>query len=104
MKLERGGLASPFGFGGYGSDHEDRAELLRAGARRGAARIGQPLEACRIVVIGDTPKDVAAAHAIGAVCIGVGTGGHTASSLRELGAHTAVDDLRDPVVLDVIVG
>jgi phosphoglycolate phosphatase-like HAD superfamily hydrolase len=37
-KLARGGLDSFFAFGGFGSDHTDRAELLRAGLKRGLER------------------------------------------------------------------
>ena len=39
-KLARGGLDSFFSFGGFGSDHTDRAELLRAGLQRGLERTG----------------------------------------------------------------
>lgn len=92
-KLSRGSLHETFAFGGFGCDAEDRTELLRAGARRGAERLGVALDACRVVVIGDTPKDVAAAHGIQAVCIGVGTGAYEASALVACGAHRAFDNL-----------
>lgn len=74
LKLGRVGLADWFAFGGFGSDHELRSELLRVGAQRGAARLAVPLDRCRVVVIGDTPKDVDAAHAIGAECLAVASG------------------------------
>ena len=86
-KLARGALVEPFAFGGFGCDAEDRTELLRIGATRGAEALGVPLAECRVVVIGDTPKDVAAAHGIGAECIGVGTGGFEPDALRDLGAR-----------------
>ncbi|MDQ3036705.1 MAG: haloacid dehalogenase-like hydrolase, partial [Myxococcota bacterium] len=60
VKLTRGGLHGQFAFGGFGSDHEDRARLLAIGAERGAARLGRPVHECRVIVIGDTPRDVAA--------------------------------------------
>lgn len=94
VKLAPGGLHDRFAFGGFGSDHEDRPTLLRIGAERGAARVGRALEECRVVVIGDTPRDVSAARAIGAECVAVATGGHTASALT--GAELVVEDLRDP--------
>lgn len=84
LKLERGGLWQRFGFGGYGSDHEDRAELLAVGARRGAAQLGLAPREVRVVIVGDTPRDIAAAHAIGARCVAVATGAHDAAAL---GAH-----------------
>src|SRR5262249_56415312 len=81
-KLERAGLDGHFRFGGFGSDHEDRAELLRIGAGRGATWLGYPPGACRTIVIGDTPHDVAAARAIGADSLGVATGGCRVEALR----------------------
>ncbi len=74
IKLERVGVSHRFAFGGFGDDHEDRAELLRVGALRGARRLGVDAGGCRIVVIGDTPRDVAAAKAIGAESFAVATG------------------------------
>jgi phosphoglycolate phosphatase len=92
-KLARGALDGAFAFGGFGCDAEDRTELLRIGATRGAEQLGHPLAECRVVVIGDTPKDVAAAHGIGARCIGVGTGSFTRDELLACGADVAFDSL-----------
>lgn len=93
IKLQRGALEPHFDFGGFGCDHEDRAELLRIGAERGAARLGRPRAACRVIVIGDTVRDVAAALAIGAECIGVGTGGTALGELQQAGAVAVYPDL-----------
>jgi phosphoglycolate phosphatase-like HAD superfamily hydrolase len=84
IKLGRVGLCDRFSFGGFGCDAEDRAELLRIGAARGAARLALPRERCRVVVIGDTPKDIAAAKNIGAEAFAVATGSIAAD---ELAAH-----------------
>ncbi|WP_044235731.1 HAD family hydrolase [Chondromyces apiculatus] len=81
LKLGRVGLFERFGFGGFGSDHEVRPELLRIGAARGAALLGAPMEACRVVIIGDTPKDVAGAKEIGAESIAVATGQYSVDEL-----------------------
>lgn len=102
-KLRHVQLWDSFAFGGFGCDHEERAELLRAGAARGAERLGLPLSECRVVVIGDTVRDVAAAHALGAECIGVETGGVSSAALRAAGAHAAVCDLRDQSVLSILL-
>lgn len=102
IKLECVGLYEAFSFGGFGCDHIDRTELLRIGAERGAALLETPLPECRVVVIGDTPKDVAAARGIGAECIAVATG---ASSLAELATcePTALfTNLSEPGVLEVL--
>src|SRR5690606_4181350 len=50
LKLERVSFFTPFRFGGFGCDHEDRAELIRIGAERGAAHLNVPLPECRVVV------------------------------------------------------
>jgi phosphoglycolate phosphatase len=92
VKLERVRIYDRFSFGGFGCDHEDRVELIRHGARSGASLLGVPFEECRVVVIGDTPKDVAAAKGIGATCIGVGTGSFTAQALLDSGADYAFPD------------
>jgi phosphoglycolate phosphatase-like HAD superfamily hydrolase len=103
-KLGRGGLGARFAFGGFGCDHEDRAELLAAGARRGAEALGWPRAECRVVVIGDTPRDVAAAHAIGAECVAVATGGCSEDELAEAGAECVVASLADGRAVDAVVG
>jgi phosphoglycolate phosphatase len=104
LKLEHVGLYQHFGFGGFGSDHELRVELIRVGAERGAAQLGLPVSACRVVVIGDTPKDVDAARGIGAESIGVGTASFTAQQLLEHGATYAFADLSAPGALAALLG
>jgi phosphoglycolate phosphatase-like HAD superfamily hydrolase len=56
-----------------------------------------------VVVIGDTPKDVAAAHGIGAECVAVGTGGFEPRALLELGAHHAFATLEHDGVRDALI-
>jgi phosphoglycolate phosphatase-like HAD superfamily hydrolase len=104
LKLGHVGLYHHFSFGGFGSDHELRVELIRRGAERGAARLGRPLAACRVLVIGDTPKDIDAARGIGAESLGVGTGSFTAAQLREHGASFAFDHLAAPGALAALLG
>lgn len=104
IKLERAGLAHHFPFGGFGCDHEDRPTIIRIAAERGAARLGVPLDACTVVVIGDTPRDVHAARAIGAECVAVATGGIPAYELADAGATRVFDDLACDGVLAALVG
>lgn len=104
LKLEHVGLYRHFSFGGFGCDHEIRVELIRRGAERGASKLGQALASCRVVVIGDTPKDIDAARGIGAESIGVGTGSFSAGQLRAHGATHAFDDLTAAGVLTALLG
>jgi len=104
LKLEHVGLYQHFGFGGFGSDHELRVELIRKGAERGAESLGQPLANCRVVVIGDTPKDIDAARGIGAESIGVATGSFSADELRAHGATYTFEHLATPSALAALLG
>ncbi len=103
IKLRKVGLADRFSFGGYGSDHEDRPTLIGVGADRGARLLARPREACRVVVVGDTPKDIAAARAIGAECIAVATGGFTVEALAPHGATRVFRDIAEPGALSALL-
>lgn len=103
LKLARGKLDHHFNFGGFACDAEDRAVLVEAGAQRGRAQLGLAPTEGRVVVIGDTPKDVAAAQAIGALCVGVGTGGHSPEALRRCGAPFVFEDLSQEGVLEILL-
>ncbi|MEZ4296727.1 MAG: HAD hydrolase-like protein [Polyangiaceae bacterium] len=104
VKLGRASLFDRFSFGGFGCDAEDRAELLAAGAARGAAHLSVSVTDCRVVIIGDTPKDIAAARAIGAESIGVGTGPYSATDLKTAGATWSFDTLTHPGALEALQG
>jgi phosphoglycolate phosphatase-like HAD superfamily hydrolase len=104
VKLSRAGLYERFAFGGFGCDHEHRPTLIEIGARRGAERLGEPLSACRVVIIGDTPSDVAAAQAIGGECVGVGTGHFTPGALLACGATRAFSSLDEPGAIEALLG
>jgi len=104
LKLQRLGIHHRFTFGGFGCDHEDRAEIIRTGARRGAAALGVPLDACRVVVIGDTPKDIAAAQAIGAESIAVCTGSFGPEDLAARGATHVFLDLSAAGAIAALLG
>lgn len=103
LKLSHGQLDHHFDFGGFACDSEDRGELIRVGAERGAQKLGRALSDCRVVIIGDTPKDVAAAQAIGAVCVGVGTGGFTPEELLAVGADFAFEDLTHVSLIEALL-
>ena len=104
VKLKSVNLDSFFSFGGYGSDDGQRAGLVHAGLQRGAAVLGVSLEQCRRVIIGDTERDIQAAHANDAICVAVATGPLSESALEDHGADFVFTDLSDPGVLAALLG
>jgi phosphoglycolate phosphatase-like HAD superfamily hydrolase len=95
LKLAPHGLWDRFPFGGFGSDAADRAELTRVAIRRGVERLGRTPARDEIWVIGDTPRDIDAAHAAGACALAVATGSHSVDELRAAGADAAHPTLRE---------
>jgi beta-phosphoglucomutase-like phosphatase (HAD superfamily) len=104
IKLDKVGLFNRFAFGGFGDDSIDRPAILMAGARRGADHLNVPFERCRIVVIGDTPKDVSAAKEIGAESIAVATGLHDLAELRGCRPTFAFETLSYPQAPKALFG
>lgn len=99
-KLQSAGLLDyfdPKGFG-CGCDHPDRVQI----ARIAKERAGNPT---RAALIGDTPRDIAAALANGMTAIGVATGVFDRAALEAAGADFVFDDFSDERrVFDVLEG
>lgn len=96
-KLHRGGLHRFFCFGGYGSDSPDRGELTRIAIRRAEDILGMEVDTCSVLVVGDTPKDVAAARAARATSVAVASGHYSQADLRDAGAHYVLSTLEEPL-------
>lgn len=97
IKLARAGLNRFFSFGGYGSDARDRGELTRLAIERAGRRCGHALDPANVLVVGDTPRDVEAAHAAGVEAVGVATGKYTVEELRAAGADYVLPTLESPL-------
>ncbi|HYR97058.1 MAG TPA: hypothetical protein VEM57_09995 [Candidatus Binatus sp.] len=80
-KLTPLGVFHHFGFGGFGCDHEERPEILRIGAKRAAA-----------------------ARAIGAEAVGIGSARFSPGELLASGAAHAFGDLAAAGVLPALLG
>lgn len=101
LKLARFGLDGYFPAGGFGGEHESRADMVRAALVEAGDRYGERFEPAHSWVIGDTGNDVAAGHAAGCRVLAVGTGG---SSREELaGAEAHLDDLSDRTAAEAIL-
>jgi phosphoglycolate phosphatase-like HAD superfamily hydrolase len=93
IKLEHFDLWRYFRCGAFGDDAADRNALVPFAVERarssGAART-RPHD---VIVVGDTPHDVACARAAGATPVAVATGSFTVDQLREAGADIVFDTL-----------
>ncbi|MBO6576217.1 MAG: HAD hydrolase-like protein [Rhodothermales bacterium] len=103
-KLRAADLHGRFGFGAFGSDHEDRNELPRFARDRAARSLGRDVTFGELVVIGDTAHDVACGKAVGAVTVGVCTGYVSRQSLVEAGPDLLLEDFTRPDTLLDLVG
>lgn len=105
MKLKAAGIMQYFTFGGFGSDHIDRTALTAVGAARARERLGRDLPGSSILVIGDSPLDIKAAHGAGLHVLSVCTGWNPRSELEGLCPDHLLDDLSDSArVLEIIRG
>jgi phosphoglycolate phosphatase-like HAD superfamily hydrolase len=95
IKLEHFDLWKYFRFGAFGDDAADRNRLVPFAIER-ARREGFPdVPVDRVLVVGDTPHDVACALAVGAIPVGVATGSSRVDDLRRSGADIVFEDLSD---------
>ncbi|TLD68295.1 HAD family hydrolase [Phragmitibacter flavus] len=85
IKLERFGIASRFLDGGFGDDGEIRNHLAPIALSRMELATQRRFAPDEIIIIGDTPKDIACATALNARCLAVATGIFDSTSLH---AHT----------------
>ena len=99
IKLQRGDLNRWFTFGAYAAAGMDRAAIVREAVARGEAIVGREVPNSEIYVIGDTPRDIDAAHAVGGTALGVATGSHAAAALREAGADHVLETLEEELPL-----
>jgi phosphoglycolate phosphatase-like HAD superfamily hydrolase len=96
LKLRAAGLdPSRFKVGAYGSDSAERPELPPIAARRAERFFGRPLAGSEVVIIGDTPADIACGAGIGARAVAVATGFYSVAELEACGPHAVFSDLAD---------
>jgi phosphoglycolate phosphatase len=103
LKLKHYGINEyfPGTLGGFGEDSESRDAVIAAGIDR----MTNGSRPARVVVIGDTPHDVTAAHANGAFALAVATGRNDADELAACGADVVLLDLSDTAAaLRIICG
>lgn len=90
LKLEVAGLRPWFSFGGFSDHFEVRSELIGNAAREARKLAGADATLC---VVGDTPRDVAAARANDLAVIAVATGRFSYEELMECKPDACAENL-----------
>jgi phosphoglycolate phosphatase len=94
-KLEHIDLWHRFTCGGFGCDSAERARLVAVAIERACAVAGAPYDCAQVIVVGDTPHDVAAARACGVKVVAVATGSYTRDQLAEHTPDALLDTLEE---------
>jgi phosphoglycolate phosphatase len=95
LKLGSVGLLDFFPIGSFGSDSELREDLPQVAMRRAARNWGITFHPSSVVVVGDTPRDVACGKYEGTRTVAVATGKFTTEALAAAGADQVLQDLGD---------
>lgn len=109
VKLSRAGLDRYFEWGegaiaGFAADGEAREDVVAAALRRSTARLGRPVPGSEALIVGDTPRDVSAAHRHGVPVLAVATGRFGVEELAASGADWTVPSLAAPEALALLLG
>ena len=101
LKLRLVGLADFFRLpGAFGEDSHDRRDLPGLARERLSRHLGLELKPSQLVVVGDTPNDIACARHSGARAVAVATGhAYTAADLAAHGPDAVLPDLADTGLL-----
>lgn len=96
LKLTAAGLDfNLFKVGAFGSDHADRSELPAIAIERAERLSGHRFEGKAVVIIGDTPLDIACGEHLGVRTIAVATGSYGMDELAACGPDHLFASLSD---------
>lgn len=108
LKLRAAGVdPGRFKVGAYGSDSGHRPDLPAIAARRAEPLFGRAPRGAEVVIVGDTPADIACGAGIGARAVAVATGSYSAAELAACVPcpHAVFPTLADTArVLEAILG
>lgn len=96
IKLGHYGLLEMFGsslIGGFGDEVYERDEVARLAIRSVQEIVGWRIPPEHVWVVGDTPRDILSARAIGARALAVATGHFAVEALQEYGPDQLVPNL-----------
>jgi phosphoglycolate phosphatase-like HAD superfamily hydrolase len=95
IKLDRINLSEPFEMGAFGDGAKARIELPDQAVKRARELTGQTFENKEIVIIGDTPNDVACGRHLNVKSIAVATGNFGEADLVREGPDFLFEDFTD---------
>lgn len=95
IKLNRTGLDSYFEYGAFGGDEANRNKLPAQAFSKAKSFIPD-LKPENMVIIGDTPRDIACARHFGCISVGVATGPYSREQLAEHSPDMVLDDMSRP--------
>jgi phosphoglycolate phosphatase len=102
IKLRHYNLWDFFRTGAFADDHEDRNQIAAIAMERGAQILNQKLRGEEVLVIGDTPLDIACGKAIDARVLAVATGKSSVAELKAHNPHWAVPDLERVQLAEIL--
>jgi phosphoglycolate phosphatase-like HAD superfamily hydrolase len=113
MKLQAAGLdPESFPISAYAEDGAKRSDLVRAAMRRldsflaaqaHDGRTAGSITTGRVIIVGDTPRDIACAAESGCRVLAVATGYYSVGELRECAPDRVVADLTDATPLTDLI-
>jgi len=95
-KLDAAGIGfARFRVGAFGSDNADRNALAPVAVARAEAATGVRIEGKALVIVGDTPADIACGEVLGARTVAVATGVYSGEQLAACRPDFLFDSLED---------
>jgi phosphoglycolate phosphatase len=94
-KLGKAGLTDYFSFGAFGDESDNRAELCAYAHARAEVEADKPISKDDLILVGDSPNDIKAAHEYGIRVLAVASGWTVAGELEALNPTWLRPDLSD---------
>ena len=105
IKMEHFGLGKYVDdFGGFGDIDADRNAVARRALESASAFLGPKFDAAKVLVIGDTVRDITCARSIGAKVVAVETGGDDRDTLKSALPDVQVVNLTNFDLLEALAG
>ena len=105
LKLSSAGLSHHFAVGGYGSDHEVRDHLPGVAIARAEKEWSVSFPREQVIVVGDTPMDVASGRHAGTRTLAVATGYRSVEELAEASPDWVLDSFADvEAAVELLIG